>query len=150
MGEVGHDSGERHAEHEAEQAYLRAARRALTAMVQRADRAVASSDVRVREEDSVESHIQRAHMVGRRRAVDVGDVNLCFGRIDEDPDVSARATTGMSAAATSRTTTGDPLVVDWRAPVAVPFYRATAADPFGLAAPSPVQLRRRRAARHLR
>ncbi len=27
---------------------------------------------------------------------------------------------------------GDPLVVDWRAPVSRPFYRATAADPMGL------------------
>ncbi len=27
---------------------------------------------------------------------------------------------------------GEPAVVDWRAPVAVPFYRATAADPLGL------------------
>src|SRR5918912_425045 len=27
---------------------------------------------------------------------------------------------------------GDPVVVDWRARVAVPFYRATAADSFGL------------------
>ena len=32
---------------------------------------------------------------------------------------------------------GEPLVVDWRAAVAVPFYRATVADPMGL------QLRRR-------
>src|SRR5262245_16505251 len=31
----------------------------------------------------------------------------------------------------------DPVVVDWRAPVAAPFYRATAADPLG------VMLRRR-------
>jgi DNA helicase IV len=29
--------------------------------------------------------------------------------------------------------THDPVVVDWRAPVAAPFYRATHADPFGLA-----------------
>ena len=27
----------------------------------------------------------------------------------------------------------DPVVVDWRAPIAAPFYRATHADPFGLA-----------------
>ncbi|MFZ2442006.1 MAG: ATP-binding domain-containing protein [Ilumatobacteraceae bacterium] len=29
--------------------------------------------------------------------------------------------------------THDPVVVDWRAPIAAPFYRATHADPFGLA-----------------
>ncbi len=44
---------------------------------------------------------------------------------------------GTSAAGTSRTTSHDPVVVDWRAPIAAPFYRATAADPLG------VDLRRR-------
>jgi len=28
---------------------------------------------------------------------------------------------------------GDPVVVDWRAAVSIPFYRATWADPLGLA-----------------
>ena len=43
--------------------------------------------------------------------------------------VSTRST---SVDATSRTPRGDPVVVDWRAPVSVPFYRATVQDPFGL------------------
>ena len=36
------------------------------------------------------------------------------------------------AGATSKTADGTPVVVDWRAGVATPFYRATLADPFGL------------------
>ena len=65
------------------------------------------------------------------------------------PSASAASTTtpataGTSAAATSRTSSGDAVVVDWRAGVATPFYRATFADPLGLARAPP--LRHRRAA----
>ena len=42
-----------------------------------------------------------------------------------------------SAAGTSATTRGDPVVIDWRAPIARAFYRATPADRMG------VRLRRR-------
>ena len=41
---------------------------------------------------------------------------------------------GTSAAATWRTRRASPVVVDWRAPVAVPFYRATFADRWASAA----------------
>ena len=51
-----------------------------------------------------------------------------------------RASAGTSGAATSRTATGTPVVVDWRAEVATPFYRATLADPFGLHAAPPVRV----------
>ena len=44
------------------------------------------ADQRVRDEDSADAKIARAHMADRRVAVDVGEVALCFGRIDEDPD----------------------------------------------------------------
>lgn len=50
-----------------------------------------------------------------------------FGRIDED---------GGDCWYVGRrhieTDEHDPVVVDWRAPIAAPFYRATVADPFGL------------------
>ena len=50
-----------------------------------------------------------------------------FGRIDEDGGdqwyVGRRHI---------ETETHDPVVVDWRAPIAAPFYRATMADPVGL------------------
>ena len=38
----------------------------------------------------------------------------------------------------------DPVVVDWRAPIAAPFYRATGVDPLGAQSSSPVHDGRRR------
>jgi DNA helicase IV len=49
-----------------------------------------------------------------------------FGRIDEGDD---RWYIGRRHIEDDR---HDPVVVDWRAPIAAPFYRATAVDPFGL------------------
>ena len=46
-----------------------------------------------------------------------------------------------------RDAAGDPVVIDWRAPMSRPFYQASAVDPQGLRAPPPVRLRRRRAHR---
>jgi DNA helicase IV len=52
---------------------------------------------------------------------------LCFGRIDQYSSqrryIGRRHIEGED---------GEPLVTDWRATVAVPFYRATVADPMGL------------------
>ena len=63
-----------------------------------------------------------------------------FGRIDTTPDSDG---SGMSTRPTADTwyigrrhienDTHDPVVVDWRAPIAAPFYRATGADPLGVA-----------------
>ena len=55
------------------------------------------------------------------------DGGLCFGRID---DVEGNAFhIGRVGVAEDDLT---PLVIDWRAPVAEPFYRATPLDPLGL------------------
>jgi DNA helicase IV len=54
---------------------------------------------------------------------------LCFGRIDEDH--GDRWYVGRRHIEDDR---GEPVVIDWRAGVATPFYRATLADPFGLRA----------------
>ncbi|MEM7142719.1 MAG: ATP-binding domain-containing protein [Actinomycetota bacterium] len=126
------DARDEHPDHAAEQAYLHRARAALDAMVNRSERALEFSEQRVRDEDSVDAKIARAHMADRRAAVDIGDVALCFGRIDEDPVI----TDGDQWYVGRRhieDVDGSPVVVDWRAPVAIPFYRATAADAFGLA-----------------
>jgi DNA helicase IV len=53
---------------------------------------------------------------------------LLFGRIDEEGGPSWHI--GRRHVEDARS---DPLVVDWRAPVAVPFYRASAKDALGLA-----------------
>ncbi|MFQ5557591.1 MAG: hypothetical protein ACE5GB_08820, partial [Acidimicrobiales bacterium] len=76
--------GDVHPDHEAEQEHLRRPRAALDAMVDRAQRALAFGDRSVVEENTAEARIVRAHLAARRAAVDVGRVNLCFGRIDEE------------------------------------------------------------------
>ncbi len=121
----------RHRDHDAEQAYLTGARVALDAMIERSERALEFGNRQVTEEKTVESRIVRTHLADRRAAVDVGRVTLCFGRIDEDPEI-ADGDQWYVGRRHIEGSNGEPLVVDWRAPVAIPFYRATAADPFGL------------------
>ncbi len=72
--------------------------------------------------------------LARLAQLDIGDQALCFGRIDRVPEagqlqgevfhIGRLAVSGPDR---------EPLVVDWRAPVAEPFYRATGLDPQGLA-----------------
>ncbi len=63
----------------------------------------------------------------RLAALDIGDAPLCFGRIDwQEGD---RFYVGRLAVDDEERT---PLVIDWRAPIAEPFYRATALDPMGV------------------
>ncbi|MEZ5244326.1 MAG: AAA family ATPase [Acidimicrobiales bacterium] len=121
-----------HPDHAAEQAYLRRARAALDSMVERSQRALEFADQRVRDEDSADARIAWAHMADRRSAVDVGNVALCFGRIDEDPVITA-GDHWYVGRRHIEDRDGTPVVVDWRAPIAIPFYRATAVDAFGLA-----------------
>jgi DNA helicase IV len=71
--------------------------------------------------------------LARLAQLDIGDQGLCFGRIDRVPEPGER--TGevfhigrLAVSDPDR----EPLVVDWRAPVAAPFYRATGLDPQGL------------------
>ena len=71
--------------------------------------------------------------MARLAQLDIGDQALCFGRIDRAPapgeehgeafHIGRLAVSGPDH---------EPLVVDWRAPVAEPFYRATGLDPQGL------------------
>ena len=53
---------------------------------------------------------------------------LCFGRIDSGSDGSSLHIGRIGL----RTEAGDPLLVDWRAEAARPFYAATIATPMGL------------------
>ena len=80
--------------------------------------------------------------LARLEQLDIGDQALTFGRIDRIVD--DRSPGAGSPAAVPDTETfhigrlaihsaeHDPLVVDWRAPIAEPFYRATGRDPQGL------------------
>ncbi|MEO5899994.1 MAG: hypothetical protein ABIR68_07640, partial [Ilumatobacteraceae bacterium] len=72
-------------------------------------------------------------VVNRLTQLDLGDAALVFGRIDrytESPDTVESFHIGRLAVADEQS---DPVVVDWRAPVAEPFYRATGRDTMGLA-----------------
>jgi DNA helicase IV len=77
---------------------------------------------------------------GRRLAdLQVGEAGLVFGRID--PLVGDHLYIGRVAVADED---NEPLVVDWRAPAAEPFYRATARHAMGLARRRHLILRGRR------
>jgi DNA helicase IV len=67
-----------------------------------------------------------------RAALQVGDGGLCFGRIDTEPDPSGDVDRWYIGRRHVEDDDGDPVVVDWRASVATPFYRATYRDPQGL------------------
>jgi DNA helicase IV len=81
--------------------------------------------------------------LARLEQLDVGDQALYFGRIDRLPEPGAGPAAGSDGPALGESfhigrlaVSGpdhEPLVVDWRAPVAEPFYRATGLDPQGLA-----------------
>ena len=113
-----------HPDVEHEQAHLDEAERCLEAMRARTDAAIAVADNAAQE---VDAEIARAHLRYRRRAMDAGSGALAFGRIDEE--TGERWHVGRRHVEDAD---GNAVVVDWRAPVAIPFYRATAADPFGL------------------
>ena len=71
-------------------------------------------------------------LVKRLADLDLGDASLVFGRIDrsaESPDAVESFHIGRLAVADEDR---EPVVVDWRAPVAEPFYRATGRSPMGL------------------
>ncbi len=71
-------------------------------------------------------------MLKRLADLDLGPAALVFGRIDrsaESPDAVESFHIGRLAVADEDRV---PVVVDWRAPVAEPFYRATGRSPMGL------------------
>ena len=72
------------------------------------------------------------NMLKRLAELDLGNASLVFGRIDrsaESPDAVESFHIGRLAIADEER---EPVVVDWRAPVAEPFYRATGRSPMGL------------------
>ncbi|MBV9660431.1 MAG: AAA family ATPase, partial [Acidimicrobiales bacterium] len=83
--------------------------------------AVTERDIRVR------------NSLGRLEHLQLGRESLVFGRIDR----TSQSGGGVEAFHIGRLAISaedqEPLVVDWRAPVAEPFYRATGAHPMGLA-----------------
>ncbi len=71
-------------------------------------------------------------LLKRLADLELGGSSLVFGRIDrsaESPDAVESFHIGRLAVADDER---EPVVIDWRAPVAEPFYRATGRNPMGL------------------
>jgi DNA helicase IV len=113
-----------HPELPLEQAYLERAYEHLARMRVRTQGAVAVADNAAQ---AVDSAIARAHLTARLRSLDTEVDGLAFGRLDSEAGDTWYV--GRRHVEDER---GDPVVVDWRAPVSTPFYRATAADPLDL------------------
>ncbi len=114
----------------AEQAYLDAVYERLEAMRASAS-SVAEAYADVRRGGTHQARLERDIAVEtthrRLAALDIGDTPLCFGRLDlDDGGTFYVGRLGVDDAEHT------PLVVDWRAPVAEPFYRATAVAPMGV------------------
>ena len=80
----------------------------------------------------LERNVFDENLVHRLEQLELGDAALVFGRIDrtaEDGDEIEAFHIGRLAVADANR---EPVVVDWRAPVAEPFYRATGREPMGL------------------
>ena len=135
-------SDPQHAEIEAEQAVVDHAYRRLEAMRAEA-RALASDVIEHGAGGTFANRIERdvrMEVTGRRLAdLQVGEAGLVFGRID--PLAGDHLYIGRLAVADED---NEPLVVDWRAPAAEPFYRATARHAMGLARRRHLILRGRR------
>jgi DNA helicase IV len=130
-----------HPELAAEQRYLDRAYGRLDEMRKAATR-VAEGYADVRQGGTHQARLERdaaaAHTRRRLAALNIGNAPLCFGRIDleprpgedgqEPPDDDRFYIGRISVTEADQT----PLIVDWRAPVAEPFYRATAVEPMGV------------------
>ncbi|HZQ87491.1 MAG TPA: UvrD-helicase domain-containing protein [Acidimicrobiales bacterium] len=123
-----------HPDLEAEQAYMDAAyerlaemRKGATERLQSALSSTKGGTFQAR----AERDIVVVNTLRRLEQLDIGDQPLSFGRIDGAPDNGDSGVYYIGRLAVSGADQ-EPLVVDWRAPVAEPFYRATGRHPMGL------------------
>jgi DNA helicase IV len=108
-----------------ERARLEFAQSCLAAMRARTAAKVSNDDILAANEADAEA--VRWQLQRRLASLDDDIAVLCFGRIDE-----AAGERWYVGRRHIEDADGTPVVVDWRAGVATPFYRATLADPFGL------------------
>ncbi|MEJ5253938.1 MAG: UvrD-helicase domain-containing protein [Acidimicrobiales bacterium] len=123
-----------HPELEAEQAYIDHAYECLEATRRAASRMTTMVEVGRggTEQARFERDVIWDTMLHRLAQLDLGEASLCFGRIDfaDDGDEGGGSYhIGRIAVADANQ---EPVIVDWRAPVAEPFYRATGRQPMGL------------------
>jgi DNA helicase IV len=125
---------QQHPELEAEQAYVDHAYECLERMRESAwrMRELTEADLGGTFQARFERNAFDEALIKRLADLDLGDAALVFGRIDrmaESPDTTESFHIGRLAVADEQ---AEPVVVDWRAPVAEPFYRATGREPMGL------------------
>ena len=120
----------RHPDLTAEQAYFDLAHASLDMARERA--AMATSIFRTGRGGTTQARVERDAMLeatlARLTRLNIGDRSLVFGRIDP-AGTGERFYVGRVGLWDSD---HDPILVDWRAPVAEPFYRATGREPLGL------------------
>lgn len=121
---------DRHPELDAEQAHLDWAYTCLEDARERANRVTGGHEAQKggtnQHRFERESMIEGA--VNRLSQLNLGDRSLIFGRID--PTATGEKFYIGRLGVWDRE--HDPLVVDWRAPIAEPFYRATGREPMGI------------------
>jgi DNA helicase IV len=114
----------------AERAHLAESRAALRKMREE------TLELKAQGGNAVSTEVLHAALQARAAALlDHPDVPLFFGRLDYSADLATQYT-GEEYYIGRRhvhDVAGDPMVIDWRAPVSLPFYRASAKDPLGLA-----------------
>src|SRR5487761_2489848 len=93
--------------------------------------------------DLVERDVVMGTALHRLDQLAIGDQPLFFGRLDYAPDDQGRTDAYHVGRLAVSDTQLNPLVVDWRAPVAEAFYRATGVEPLGLARRRHVAIRAR-------
>jgi len=122
-------SNGRHPELDAEQAYIDHAYDCLEAQRERVTRL--RSMVEVGRGGTNQARWEREVFEGninhRLGQLQLGSASLVFGRVDDDEGGAYHI--GRLAVASEDQ---EPVVVDWRAPIAEPFYRATGREPMGL------------------
>ena len=124
-----------HPDLDAEQAYIDHAYACLEHSRQAAARLTSMVEVGRggTEQARFEREVIHETVFNRLTQLQLGDAALCFGRIDRE----AESPEGLSESFyIGRIAVSDeeqePVIVDWRAPVAEPFYRATGRQPMGL------------------
>ncbi|MFZ0166166.1 MAG: AAA family ATPase, partial [Trebonia sp.] len=92
--------------------------------------------------DPVSLEYLKADLYRRAESLkDIPDAPLFFGRLDYDEEGPVRGAPGGRPPGLAlhigrrhvHDQDGTPVVIDWRAPVSRPFYRASQADPMGIA-----------------
>jgi DNA helicase IV len=119
----------------AEQAHLDESRRQLARMRERTE----SMDASAAGDWVSREYLESTFALRMKQLADDPTIPLFFGRLDlavDDAEVFHIGRRHISDPA------GEPMVIDWRAPVSLPFYRATRVEPMGVA------LRRRYGFRH--